>query len=71
MISGMVSGLADRLATEGGPANDWARLITAYGALGDIDNARMIWVEAQDVFGANADAMNVLRGAAQTAGVLE
>jgi cytochrome c-type biogenesis protein CcmH len=71
MISGMVSGLADRLATEGGPASDWARLITAYGALGDIDNARMIWVEAQDVFGANADAINVLRGAAQTAGVLE
>lgn len=71
MIGGMVAGLADRLASEGGPAADWARLITAYSALGDVDNARMIWVEAQDVFGANADAMTVVQGAAQAAGLLE
>ena len=31
MISGMVTGLADRLANEGGPASDWAQLIVAYG----------------------------------------
>ncbi|MCG3266470.1 c-type cytochrome biogenesis protein CcmI [Yoonia sp. I 8.24] len=71
MINGMVSGLADRLASEGGPASDWARLIAAYGALGETDNARMIWVEAQEVFGPNADAMVILRDAAQTAGLLE
>jgi cytochrome c-type biogenesis protein CcmH len=34
MIEGMVAGLADRLATEGGPPEDWARLITAFGVLG-------------------------------------
>ncbi len=71
MINGMVAGLAERLASEGGPASDWARLIAAYGALGDTDNARMIWVEAQEVFGPNADAMATLRDAAQTAGLLE
>ena len=71
LIGGMVAGRADRLASEGGPAADWARLITAYSALGDVDNARMIWVEAQDVFGANADAMTVVQGAAQAAGLLE
>lgn len=71
MIGGMVEGLADRLANDGGTAADWARLIAAYGVLGDTDNARAIWVEAADVFGANADAMDVLTAAARDAGVLE
>jgi cytochrome c-type biogenesis protein CcmH len=35
MIAAMVTGLADRLATEGGPAPDWAQLIVAYGVLGE------------------------------------
>ncbi len=34
MIGGMVQGLSERLATEGGTAGDWARLITSYGVLG-------------------------------------
>jgi cytochrome c-type biogenesis protein CcmH len=71
MIGGMVAGLADRLANDGGTASDWARLITAYGVLGDTDNARAIWVEAADVFGANAEAMSILTPAARDAGVLE
>jgi cytochrome c-type biogenesis protein CcmH len=70
MIGGMVAGLAERLANEGGTAADWARLITAYSVLGDADNARAIWVEAADVFGANAAAMDVLRAAAQAAGLI-
>ena len=37
MIEGMVAQLSDRLATEGGPAEDWARLIGAYGVLGETD----------------------------------
>ncbi|WP_394177307.1 c-type cytochrome biogenesis protein CcmI [Yoonia maritima] len=71
MIGGMVAGLSERLANEGGPPSDWARLITAYGVLGDQDAARGIWVEAQEVFGANAAAMEVLRNAAEQAGILE
>lgn len=71
MIGNMVAGLADRLASQGGPAEDWARLITAYGVLGQTDDARAIWVEAADLFGANPEAMEVLRGAATGAGVAE
>lgn len=71
MIGGMVAGLADRLANDGGTAADWARLITAYGVLGETDNARAIWVEAADVFGANAEAMAILTQAARDAGVVE
>lgn len=71
MIGGMVAGLADRLANEGGTAADWARLIRAYGVLGDRDSALSIWTEARDVFGASADAMAILTEAARQAGVLE
>ena len=71
MIGNMVAGLADRLANEGGPASDWARLITAYGVLGDDTAARTVWTEARDVFGADSAAMQVLTEAARSAGVLE
>lgn len=71
MIGNMVSGLADRLGTEGGPSQDWARLIRAYGVLGDQDAARTIWTEAQQVFVSSMRDMEVLTNAARDAGVLE
>lgn len=71
MIGNMVAGLADRLANEGGTARDWARLITAYGVLGDTTSAQKIWTEARDVFGANEAAMDILTPAAQQAGLIE
>lgn len=71
MIGGMVAGLADRLANQGGPASEWARLIGAYGVLGDTENAAMIWFEAQQVFSTDPNAMAVLEAAAASAGVLE
>ncbi len=71
MIGGMVSGLANRLATEGGPAQDWARLIRAYGVLGDQDAARTVWNEAQQVFVSSMRGMEILTTAARDAGVLE
>lgn len=71
MIGGMVAGLADRLANQGGPASEWARLIGAYGVLGDTENAAMIWFEAQQVFSTDPTAMAVLEAAAASAGVLE
>ncbi|MGR3495108.1 c-type cytochrome biogenesis protein CcmI, partial [Citreimonas sp.] len=58
MIRGMVSGLSDRLATEGGPPEDWARLITALGVLGETDRARAIWSEARSVFATSQDALD-------------
>jgi cytochrome c-type biogenesis protein CcmH len=54
MIEGMVAGLADRLATEGGPPEDWARLITAFGVLGRREQAQAVYDEALTVF---ADAI--------------
>jgi len=69
MIAGMVSGLADRLATEGGTPAEWARLIRAYGVLGETGNANAIWQEAQDVFAGNDEALAVLLEAARSAEV--
>ena len=71
MIAGMVAGLADRLASQGGPATEWARLITAYGVLGEVETARAIYIEASDVFGASDTARATLDAAARDAGVLE
>ena len=67
MIGGMVSGLADRLATDGGTPAEWARLIRAYGILGETGKANAAWIKAQEVFSGNADALALLLEAAQVA----
>ncbi len=71
MIRGMVEQLAGRLADEGGPASEWARLIGAYGVLGETDKATEVWLEASEVFAGSGAAMETLRSAATTAGVAE
>jgi cytochrome c-type biogenesis protein CcmH len=67
----MVARLSERLATQGGSAEEWARLIKAYGVLGETDRARAIWAEAQQLFGGNAADLEVVRAAATQAGVAE
>ena len=71
MIEAMVAGLSQRLATQGGSAEDWARLIAAHGVLGNTSEASGIWTEAQAVFGARPDQLEVIRQAAQSAGVAD
>jgi cytochrome c-type biogenesis protein CcmH len=71
MIRGMVAGLAQRLATQGGTEEDWARLINAYGVLGERDKAQEVWTEAQAVFAAEPEQLAVVRAAADAAGVAE
>jgi cytochrome c-type biogenesis protein CcmH len=71
MIRAMVQGLAGRLSREGGPAQDWARLIAAYGVLGEREEASAIWTEAQVVFGTRPDDLAVILEAAQQAGVAQ
>lgn len=71
MIQGMVSQLAGRLADEGGPASEWARLIGAYGVLGETEKASEVWLEASEVFAGSVGAMETLRAAAVSAGVAE
>ncbi|MCK0166619.1 c-type cytochrome biogenesis protein CcmI [Jannaschia sp. S6380] len=69
MIEGMVTGLARRLADQGGPAADWARLITAYGVLGQRDAAAEIYAEARTVFADDRTALDSLARAAEQAGI--
>jgi cytochrome c-type biogenesis protein CcmH len=69
MIEGMVDGLATRLASEGGPPGDWARLVTAYGVLGRTDAAVAVYQEARLVFEGDPAALDVLARAAERAGL--
>lgn len=64
MIRGMVSNLSDRLATQGGSPAEWARLIRAYGVLGDVARANMIANEARQVFGTNPEGLQQIEAAA-------
>ncbi|MBY6200221.1 c-type cytochrome biogenesis protein CcmI [Maritalea mobilis] len=60
MVEGMVANLSERLATEGGPPEEWARLINAYIVLGRVEQARAIYSEATTVFADVPEAMAVL-----------
>ena len=68
MIAGMVTGLADRLATEGGPAPDWAQLIVAYGVLGEIETAQEIFNEALQVFNRPPADLEILKASGAIGG---
>lgn len=71
MIQSMVQGLSDRLATEGGPPEDWAQLITALGVLGRTGAARSVYENAVQVFADNGPALDLLLRAGQRAQVEE
>ena len=70
-VRGMVGQLSERLASRGGTPQEWARLITALGVLGENDRARAIAQEAREVFAGNAQAIDLIDGAARQAGVAE
>jgi cytochrome c-type biogenesis protein CcmH len=66
MVRGMVDGLMDRLASQGGTATEWARLIRALGVLGERDRAKAIHAEAQARFaGRDADLAEIAAAAAE------
>ncbi|MEM8740606.1 MAG: c-type cytochrome biogenesis protein CcmI [Pseudomonadota bacterium] len=69
MIQAMVDGLAQRLAEEGGPAADWARLIRALGVQDEPEKARVIWEEARMVFARNPDGLALIDAAARDVGL--
>jgi cytochrome c-type biogenesis protein CcmH len=60
----MVARLSDRLATQGGPPEDWARLITGLTVLGETEQAAAILAEARMVFAADAAALATIEAAA-------
>ena len=70
MIRGMVSGLAERLSTEGGPPEDWAQLISSLGVLGRIDDARLVYQNALEVFSDDPTALDIVNRAADRAGLI-
>lgn len=71
MIFGMVERLAERLSTEGGTPEEWARLINALVVVRQPDRAAAIWQEAQTVFADSEDALKMIDQAAREAGLGE
>ena len=71
MIRGMVEQLSDRLATEGGPASEWAKLIRAYGVLGEGETALPVLQEARLAFADDPAGLEQIEAAARDAGLIE
>ncbi|SMH30731.1 c-type cytochrome biogenesis protein CcmI [Maritimibacter sp. HL-12] len=69
MLDELVRSLMQRLASEGGSAADWARLIEGLGVLGDLDRAAAIFAEAQNVFANRPDDLALIEAAAGRAGL--
>ena len=69
MIRSMVDGLEQRLETEGGAVEDWAKLITSLGVLQDMDRARIAHDKAQAAFAGNPGALATIHAAAVQAGL--
>ena len=69
MIEGMVAQLGDRLATEGGTVEEWARLITSLATLNRKDEAATIYAEALTKFDGSPSQQSFLREAALNAGL--
>ncbi len=55
MIRGMVGGLAERLATEGGTVEDWMQLVRSYVVLGDLPAAQSAYDAAVSAYPAAFD----------------
>lgn len=69
MIRGMVEGLNTQLATEGGTAEDWGRLILALAQLGERERATAIFAEAVGTFFGRESDLAIITEAARMAGI--
>ncbi|MFC5738438.1 c-type cytochrome biogenesis protein CcmI [Sinirhodobacter huangdaonensis] len=65
MIRGMVEQLNDRLASEGGPVEDWAKLVSSLRMLGDTGRADAIATEARAKFVSDKEALAKIDAATQ------
>jgi len=68
MVKGMVAKLSQRLQDTGGPAEDWARLISAYGVLGDDTAVQNTYQLAVTEFATDPAALALLQNALKSAG---
>ncbi len=69
MVQGMVQGLENRLATQGGTPEEWARLIGSLAVLEDRDRAGAILAEARSRFASTPEALATVNAAAKQAGL--
>lgn len=69
MIEGMVAQLGERLATEGGTVEEWARLISSLAVLDRKAEAQEIYSEALTRFDGSPSQQSFLREAALNAGL--
>ena len=71
MISGMVEGLANRLESEGGTSEEWARLIRALSVLGESKRAQKVWLESQKIFSSSPSDLKIINNTATEVGISE
>lgn len=71
MIGDMVARLADRIDTQGGPVEEWARLINAYAVLGETEQARDVLRRAYSEFNMDPVAVDLLDTVAGETGIME
>lgn len=64
MIQGMVAQLEDRLSTEGGPVEEWVKLINSLGVLGEADRAKTAADQAKAALPAEAATVDAALAAA-------
>ncbi|WGV17131.1 c-type cytochrome biogenesis protein CcmI [Fuscovulum ytuae] len=69
MIEGMVAQLGERLATEGGTVEEWARLISSLAVLNRMEDAQEIYAEALTKFEGSPSQQSFLREQALNAGL--
>jgi cytochrome c-type biogenesis protein CcmH len=69
MILGMVSRLAERLQSQGGSAEEWARLIRSYAVLGKRDDAEQALAKARAALKADQGATQQLQALARETGL--
>jgi cytochrome c-type biogenesis protein CcmH len=69
MIEGMVSRLANRLASNGGSVDEWARLIRAYTVLHEADKAKAALADARKALAPDPNAVASLDALAHELGL--
>ena len=68
-IAGMVSGLAERLAREGGNAEEWGRLVRSYAVLGQENRAVEALAQARRALAGDSEAIAHVEDVARAAGI--
>ncbi|KZM47767.1 c-type cytochrome biogenesis protein CcmI [Labrenzia sp. OB1] len=69
MIRSMVSGLAERLADEGGSVSEWGQLMQAYVVLGEMQSAENALEDAQAAFADKPEDLSSIKDAARQLGL--